>query len=173
METNQPKTGKIALIYGAITGAIGIVFGLMLYSMDMHYDRGAGVQVTQILILAAGIVIGVLQFKKASNGLLSISEALKVGAGVALIAGILGIIWFFVLSNVIEPDFMDKIYELGKVEAMEQNPNLTAEQIEQGIEMQKKFAWIGYPIILIFNIVIGLVVGLIAGLIFKKQETAY
>jgi hypothetical protein len=36
-----------------------------------------------------------------------------------------------------------------------------------------KYFWIGYPFILIINIIIGLVIGLIGGLIFKKQKPAY
>jgi len=173
MEENKPKTGKFALNFGILTGVIGVVFAIMLFVMDMHYEQGAAIQITQTVILAIGIVLGILQFKKANGGLLNVSEALKVGAGVALIAGIIGLIWFFTLTNVLEPGYMDKMYEIGKVTAMEQNPNLTAEQIDQGIEMQKKFAWISYPVILIINIVIGLVVGLIAGLAMKKQEAAY
>ncbi|WP_405382612.1 DUF4199 domain-containing protein [Maribacter sp. LLG6340-A2] len=173
MEENQPKTGKFALNYGLITGIIGIIFGIMLYIMDMHYEQGAAIQITQTLILAAGIVLAIIQFKKAGDGLLSISEALKVGAGVALIAAICGLIYFFILSNVIEPDYMDKVFEIGKVKAMNDNPNLTEEQIDQGIEMQKGFAWISYPVILIINVVIGLIVGLITGLILKKEEAAY
>lgn len=169
----EPQTGKFALNYGALTGAVGVVFAIMLFAMNMHYDQGIGVQVTQTLILAAGIVIAILQFKKAGDGLINISQALKVGAGVALIAGIIGLIWFFALSNLLEPEFMDKMYKIGEVKAMEQNPNLTAEQINQGIEMQKSFAWISYPVILIMNVVIGLVVGLITGLIVKKEEAAY
>ena len=173
MEENQPKTGKYSLNFGLITGGIGIVFAIMLFTMDMHYERGIGVQAVQIGILAAGIIFGIIQFKKANLGFLSISEALKLGAGIALISGILGLIWFFVFSNLIEPDFMDNMYELGKEQAMSDNPGLTEEQMDQGIEMQKKFAWISYPVILIINIIIGLVVGLIGGLIMKKQEPAY
>jgi hypothetical protein len=173
MEENQPKTGKYSLNFGLITGGIGIIFAIMLFTMDMHYDRGIAVQAVQIAILAAGIIFGIIQFKKANSGFLSISEALKLGAGIALISGILGLIWFFVFSNLIEPDFMDNMYELGKEQAMADNPSLTEEQMDQGIEMQKKFAWISYPVILIINIIIGLVVGLIGGLIMKKQEPAY
>ncbi|ASV31888.1 DUF4199 domain-containing protein [Maribacter cobaltidurans] len=173
MEENKPKTGKYALNFGVITGVVGVVFAIMLFTMDMHYEQGAAVQITQTVILAVGIVLGILQFKKSNNGFLSISESLKVGAGVALIAGIIGLIWFFVLSNVVEPDYMDKMYEIGKVKAMEQNPKLTSEQIDQGIEMQKKFAWISYPVILVINVIIGLIVGLITGLVAKKQEAAY
>ncbi len=170
MEENQAKTGKISFTFGLLTGGLGIIFALMLFSMDLHYERGMGVQGVQIAILAAGAVLAIIQFKKENLGFLTLSEALKVGAGVALIAGILGLLWFFLFSNFIEPDFMDKMYEVGKQQALADNPKLTGEQVDQGIEMQKKFAWLTYPIILIFNIIIGLVVGLITGLIVKKQK---
>lgn len=173
MEENQPKTGKFSLNYGLLVGGVSVVFGIMLYTMDMQYERGIAVQGTQIAILAAGILLGIYQFKKDNSGYLQISEALKIGAGVALIAGLIGLIYFFVLSNFIQPDYMDQMYEIGKQEALQDNPKLTEEQIDQGIEMQKKFAWVAYPIIIIFNILIGLVVGLVGGLIFKKQKPAY
>ncbi len=173
MEENQPKTGKFALNYGLITGGAGIVFGIMLYMMDMQYEQGIAIQGIQIAILAAGIVWAIVQFKKANLGFLNISHALKVGAGVALVAGIIGLIYFFLFSNFIEPDFMDNLSEIGKQKALEDNPQLTEAQIDQGMEMQKKFAWVSYPIILIFNVIIGLVVGLITGLIMKKQKPAY
>ncbi|MGC1514373.1 MAG: DUF4199 domain-containing protein [Maribacter sp.] len=173
MEQNEAKTGKYALNFGALTGAVGVIFGIMLFTMDLHYEQGAAIQITQTLILVAGVVLGIVQFKKANGGFLNVSHALKVGAGVALIAGIIGLIWFFTLSTVVEPGYLDKVYEIGKTTALEQNPELTEEQIDQGIEMQKKFAWIAYPVILIINIIIGLVIGLITGLIMKKEEAAY
>ncbi|MGB3150504.1 MAG: DUF4199 domain-containing protein [Maribacter sp.] len=173
MDENKPKTGKYAFNYGLITGGVTIIFAVMLFTMDMHYERGVAVQAVQIAILAAGIIFGITQFKKANSTYLSLSEALKLGAGIALISGILGVLWFFVFSNLIEPDFMDNMYELGKQQAMADNPSITEEQMDQGIEMQKKFAWISYPVILIINIFIGLIVGLIGGLILRKQESAY
>lgn len=172
MEENQPKTGKYALNFGLLLGIVSVVFGVMLYSMDMHYDQGWGVRGVQIALMIAAIMFGILQFKKANEGFLTISEALKLGAGISLVAAIIGIIYFYLLSNFIEPDFMDKMYEIGKQTAMENNPKLTEEQIDQGIEMQKGFAWLTYPIILIFNILMGLIFGLIGGLIMKKQKQA-
>lgn len=173
MEENQPETGKFALNYGLLTGLIGVVFGVMLFVMEMHYEQGAAIQITQTLILAAGIIFAIIQFKKAGDGFLSISNALKVGAGVALIAAIVGLLYFFILSNIIEPGYMDKVYEIGKIKAMADNPSLTEEQINQGIEMNKSFAWISYPILIIINVLIGLIFGLITGLILKKEEAAY
>jgi hypothetical protein len=171
MEGNQPTTGKYALNFGLITGAVGVVFGVMLYTMDMHYERGWAVQGTQVAILAAGIIFGIIQFKKANAGFLTLSEALKLGAGIGLIAALLGLAYFFILSSVIEPEYMDKVFEIGKQQAMVDNPKITEEQMDQSIEMQKKFAWVSYPIIIIMNIVIGLIVGLIGGLIMKKQNS--
>ncbi len=173
MEENQPKTGKFALNYGVLLGVVSVVFGLMLFSLDMHYDQGWAIRGVNLALIVVAIIFGISQFKKANEGFLNISQALKLGAGIAVVAGIIGIIYFFLLSNVIEPDFMDKMYEIGKEKAMADNPQLTEEQIDQGIEMQKNFAWLTYPIILIFNIIIGLVIGLIGGLIMKKQKPAY
>ncbi len=173
MEVNQPKTGKFALNYGLILGIVSVIFGVMLFTMDMHYDQGWAIRSVNLALVVIAIILGISQFKKANEGFLSISQALKLGAGIALIAGIIGIIYFFLLSNVIEPDYMDKMYEIGKEKAMADNPKLTEEQIDQGIEMQKGFAWLTYPIILIFNIIVGLVIGLIGGLIMKKQKPAY
>ena len=173
MEENQPKTGKFALNYGVLLGVVSVVFGLMLFSMDMHYDQGWAIRGINLALTVVAIIFGVSQFRKANEGFLTISQALKLGAGIAVVAGIIGLIYFFLLSNVIEPDYMDKMYEIGKEKAMTDNPKLTEEQIDQGIEMQKSFAWLFYPIGLIINIVIGLVIGLIVGLIMKKQKPEY
>lgn len=173
MEENQPKTGKFALNYGLLTGLVGVVFGVMLFVMEMHYEQSAAIQITQTLILAAGIIFAIIQFKKAGGGFLNLSNALKVGAGVALIAAIVGLLYFFILSNVIEPGYLDKVYEIGKIKAMTDNPSLTEEQVDQGIEMQKGFAWIMYPVGIVINVLIGLFFSLITGLILKKEEAAY
>ena len=173
MEEIEPKTGKFALNYGLLTGLVGVVFAVMLLVLEMHYEQGTAIQITQTLILAGGIIFAIIQFKKAGGGFLSLSNALKVGAGVALIAAIVGLLYFFILSNVIEPGYMDKVYEIGKIKAMADNPSLTEEQINQGIEMNKSFAWISYPILIIINVLIGLIIGLITGLILKKEEAAY
>lgn len=170
MEENQPQTGKFALNFGVLLGVVSVVFGLMLYSMDMHYDQGWAIRSIGLILTVAAIVLGIIQFKKANEGFLTLSEALKLGAGIALIAAIISIIYFFLLSNVIEPGYMDKMYEIGKETAMADNPKLTDEQLDKMIEMQKSFAWLTYPIILIFNIIIGLIIGLITGLILKKQR---
>lgn len=173
MEEQQPKTGKFALNYGLLLGAVFIVFGVMLYTQKMHYEMSTPVMVVSIVLMAAAIFVAVNAFKKANEGYLTISESLKVAVGVALVATILSLAYQYVLTNFIEPDFMDKAMEIAKPKAMAQNPSMTEEQWEQGVEMQKSFAWIQYPVGLIMNSVIGLILGLITGLILKKSKPEY
>ncbi|PCJ93395.1 MAG: DUF4199 domain-containing protein [Flavobacteriaceae bacterium] len=173
MEEIQIKPKKIILTYGTLLGIILIVFSLMLFSMDMQYERGFAVQGVQFLFIIAAAVIGVVQFKKVNEGFLKLSEALKIGAGVALIGGIIGTLYFLVFSNFIEPDFMVNSYEIGKQQALEANPKLTSEQIDQGIEIQKKFFSVFLIVGILFQVIIGLVAGLIGGLILKKAKPDY
>ncbi|MDF0706105.1 DUF4199 domain-containing protein [Flagellimonas okinawensis] len=173
MEEQKVKTGKFALNYGLLSGLISVVFGVMLYTQKMHYETSTAVIVISIVILASIIFLGVNAFKKANGGYLSISEALKIGVGIALVGAIVSLIYQYVLTTFIEPDFMDKAMELAKPKAMAQNPNMTEEQWQQGVEMQKGFAWVQYPILLIMNSILGLIIGLITGLILKKSKADY
>ncbi|MEM0934187.1 MAG: DUF4199 domain-containing protein [Bacteroidota bacterium] len=173
MDENQPKPGKFALRFGLILGAISMVFNIMLMSQGLHYEQTLPIQIIGIVILTTVVIIGIQQFKKANGGFLALGDALKLGTGIAVVAAVIGLLYFFILSNFIEPGFMDKVYEIGKEKALVDNPELTEEQIDQGIAMQKKFAWIAYPVILIIQAVIGLVAGLVGGLIFKKAKPDY
>ncbi len=173
MEENEVKTKKFTVQYGLLGGLVGVVFGIMLFSMDLHYDRSAAIQGIQFGILGVFVVIGILQFKKANGSYLTIKQALKIGAGIGLIAALIGTVYFLILSNVIEPDYLEKAGEISKVQAFEDNPRLTQEQWDQGMEIQKKFFPILLAIGLIMSALFGLVIGLITGLIAKKDKASY
>lgn len=161
------------MTYGSLFGLAGIAFNVILFSMDMHYEQGWDVRIIGILLMVAAIVWGTLEFKKANAGYLKIVDALKLGVGIGLIGAFFSLIWYALLTNVIEPDYMDKAMEIAKAKTFEENPDITEEQWAQGVEMQKSFAWVFYPIAIIINMLIGLVIGLITGLILKKQKPAY
>ena len=172
MEETKPKTGKYALTYGLILGAISVVFILMLYSLDMHYQGGPMVMGISLIITIAMIVIGMMQFKKDNNGFMSFGEGLKIGVGIGLIAGIIGIIFNQILAGVIDPEMMNKAMEYQKGMLME-TTKMTPEQIDAQMEMGKKFTTPSMQIIfgLIYSIVASLLLSLIPALILKKKET--
>lgn len=170
MEANPPKTGKFSFIYGLILGGLGVIFGLMLFMSDAHTSQGPVNSIISIVMSIGVIFWGILNFRKANEGYLTIGQALKLGAGIALIAGIISVLYTILLSNVLDPDFPSKIMDARLAEVAQ---DMTPEQLQQQKEMGLKFWWFGYPVILIVNIIIGLVIGLVGGLIFKKAQPDY
>ena len=172
MEENQPKIGKFSLNYGLILGLISVVFSVMLFTMDAHYSRDPANSIISIAIMAAVTIWGIISFRKANGGYLTLGQGVKLGIGIALISGIIAIIYTLVLSNVMDPEFAMKVAEAQKAADMEAG-QMTAEQMQQRYDGTVNYFWISYPFILIFSIVVGLVLGLIGGLIFKKAKPAY
>ena len=172
MENQELKTSKYALRYGLILGGISIVFGIMLYSLDMQYEQGWQIGLVNIIIMIAVIIMAIIAFRKDNGGLLSLGQALKVGIGTALIAGILGIIYQMVLMNVLDPDFMANMMEIRKGEMIAQNPNMTQDEIDAASEMMQKFSGPGITIAfgLIGSVFFGFIFSLIGGLILKRSE---
>lgn len=172
METNTPNTGKFALTYGLILGGISVVFALMLYSLDMHYQGGMMVLGVSLLITIAVIVLGMVQFKKANNGFMSFGQALKIGVGIGLIGGIIGIVFNQLMAGVIDPDMMEKATAYQKGLLLE-STQMTPEQVDAQMEMGKKFTTPSMQIVfgLIYSVVVSFIISLIPALILKRQET--
>ncbi|MRH99961.1 DUF4199 family protein [Kriegella sp. EG-1] len=170
MNDNQPKIGKFSWTYGLLLGAASVVFGIILFSMEMHYEQGWAIRIVGVVLMIAAIVLAVSQYKKANLGFLKLVDAIKLGAGIGVVSAIISLIWYALLTNVIEPDFMDKAMEVAKVQAMAQNPQMTDEQWQKGVEIQKSFAWLAYPIGIVVNVIFGLIIGAIVGAIMKKSD---
>ncbi|WP_419211844.1 DUF4199 domain-containing protein [Maribacter sp. X9] len=175
MEITQAKTGKFALNYGIILGVLSIIFSLMLYMAGMQYDQSIVLFFVRLAIMTGVIIFGIYKFREANNDTLTISEAIKVGIGMALIGTIIGIIYQMIFMSVIEPDFMKNMMEAQKMEMIAKNPNMTQEQIDNASEMMQKFSgpYLSAAIGLIGGLFLGLIISLIGGLILKKQEAAY
>ena len=168
METS-PKLGTYNYRFGAIAAGIGIVFSIMLFSMDMTYNQSSVIQTINILIPASLSIMAILTFKKDNVGLLSLKQAIKLGVGVFLVAGIIGLTYFTIFINFIEPDFITNTAALQADALREAQPTMSEEIIEMQQTNTEKYFYISYPFILIFNVLIGLLVGLITGLFTKKS----
>ena len=171
MEENQPKTGKYALNFGLLLGVVSVVFAFMLYTADMHYQGGIPVMLISLALSLAALIIAMIQFKKANNGYMSFGQALKIGVGVCLIGGIIGIIFNQIMANVIDPDMMAKAMGFQKNQLLE-TTKMTVEQVDAQMEMGKSFSTPTMQIVfgLIFSIVIGFVLSLVPALVLKKNE---
>ena len=168
METS-PKLGTYNYRFGLIAAGIGIVFSLMLYFMDMLYNQSPIIQAINIIIPSTLAILAIQTYKKDNEGLLSLKQSIKMGVGVFLVAGIIGLLFFTILINTIEPDFITNTAQMQADALREARPEMDESKIQMQQENTEKFFYASFPIILIFNLLIGLVVGLVTGIFTKKS----
>ena len=171
MENQQTPSKKIALNYGLYLAALSILLHVSLFAMGKHLEQDWKVNVIGIAITAVLITLGIKKYKEANGGLLTLGQGLKTGISIALISTVIYIVYTLLFLNVIAPDTMEQGLELAR-QKLEENPNMSDEQIDAAIAMQKKFQSPGIlaAVMLIFSLFIGFVISLIASLVMQKKE---
>lgn len=172
MEENKLTIKSTILTYGLILGGISVAFNLMLYFLETHYQQNAAAGYVGIALIIGVLMYAFIVFKKHNEGYLSLSEALKIGLGISLIAGLIGVLYTFVLSEFLDPDMMNKALDLQFEKMRVENPEMSQEQLDMSREMADKFS---SPLLrsafqLIGALFIGFIISLIGGLIVKKSR---
>ena len=138
MESQQKPTNKIMLNYGVILGIVLILINVIIYAMGMIYDQDWKTGSIGIIAMIAVIFTGIKKFREFNDGFLSIGNALKTGLGIAIIGAIVSLVYTLIFMNFIEPEFIANTMAGAEQKMIEQNPNLTDEQIEQGLAFTEK-----------------------------------
>lgn len=175
METQTASVKKIALPYGLILALATIVISVIVYVTGMTYEQPWWQSLLNFLIMTACIVYALKAFKKDNGGFLSIGESLKTGLAVALVAGIIGSIFTYIFVSFIEPDFAINMLEATRVKMIDQNPNMTEEQMEMALGMTEKMMSPGIMVAIgiIASLFFGFIISLISGLIMKQNKPAH
>lgn len=144
----------------------------MLFFLDMHYTQESAVNWINWAITITVLILAIYSYRKSNDGFLSLSEALKLGLGISVISALIAIIYTYILVNFLDPDTIEKTIEVTQNKMLDENPEMTQEQIDLAKEMQLKFSSIGVisTMILIFSLVFGFIVSLITGLILKRNR---
>lgn len=144
----------------------------MLFFLDMHTQQSPAVGIVSVVIMIGVLMFAFIQFKKANEGFLSLGEALKLGLGISLVAAILGIIYSFVLTEVMDPGMMQKVLDMQMETIRANNPEMSQEAMDATRSMSEKFSTplIRSAIQLIIALFIGFIISLIGGLILKKSR---
>tara|TARA_B100000287_G_scaffold331522_1_gene316393 strand:- start:9597 stop:10121 length:525 start_codon:yes stop_codon:yes gene_type:complete len=172
MENKKPSPAKYSINFGLINGSFGIILGLMLYALDMHYQNDPIVQIIAALVGIFIIMFGIIQFKNENKGFLNLSDALKLGLGISLVGGLISVVFNYLMMNFIDPDTLEKGFEFAKQKMLSNDPEMSVETANQFIEMSKGFYT---PISMalttvIVSLIFGFIVSLIGGLIVKKSQ---
>jgi hypothetical protein len=174
METPTASVKKIALPYGLLLALSSIVVSVIVYVLGMTYEQPWWQSALNILAMLGFIIYGIKAFKMDNEGYLSLGEALKMGLAIALVAGLIGAVFSYLFVTVIEPDFAVNMLEATRVKMIEDNPNMTQEQMDMAIGISEKM--MGPGVIIAFSIIgslfIGFIISLITGLIMKNNRPA-
>jgi ABC-type spermidine/putrescine transport system permease subunit II len=172
MENQKITTVKTALNFGLILGGISLVYSLMLFFLDMHYQGETATSLIGYTLLIGLVLWAIMHFKKNNDGYISLSEALKTGVGTVLISAIIVCIYTIVMIQYLDPEFLDKSIEYQKQKMLQENPEISLESVNKMFSMQKEFSgpFIISGFIIIFNLFFGFIISLIVGLIVKKSK---
>ena len=172
MEIQKASVKKIALPYGAVLGLVTVLLSVVVYVMDLTYEQPWWQGVLAMIMIIVCTVMGIKAFKKDNSGFLSLGEAIKVGLAIALIASIIGVAFNLVFMNFIEPDFTANLLAVAETNMLEQNPNMTQEQIDMamGISETMMSPLILSALSIIWVLFLGFIVSLIAGLVMKVNR---
>lgn len=166
---------KIILSNGFLLGLTTIAIAVIMYVTGLVYTMNWLAGVIGFLAMIAFIVLGIANYKKENNTYISLGQAMKIGVGVALIAGIIGAVYQYVFLNYIDTEYLSKMMEIQQQQMIEKNPNLTQEQLDMAASMGETFSSPGilFGIGIISNLFFGFIIALIAGLAMKKTEDSF
>ncbi|SDB23922.1 Protein of unknown function [Flavobacteriaceae bacterium MAR_2010_188] len=170
---NQPITTKqTAIHYGTILGIASVFLSVILYVLNMHMEQNWVSGLIGVAIIIVVISLGISKFKKLNGNILSLSQALKTGLGIALIGALISIAYTLIFMYIIEPDYMSQMQDVQRQAMIEQNPDMTQDQMDKAAQMMGIFSSpIAVSIIaMVYTLFIGFVVSLIAGLIMKNDK---
>ena len=172
MEDQNLELKKYISQYGALLGGISVVFGLMLFSMDMHYQNETSTTIVSLVLTLGVIVFAQYSYRKDNEDFMSLSQGIKMGLGIGAVSGLINVAYFLVLSNILDLEMMNKALEMGMNQFLDQNPEASQDTINQVESMQEKFSGpiISSSFLIIASLLTSFVISLITGLILKRNR---
>ena len=160
------------LHYGTILGLISIAFALMIFFLDLHYAQENSVSLVNYGISVLVLIIALLDYRKNSNGNLSLKDSIKMGMGVFLISSFYVSVYTIILINFLDQETLTKSLEVTEMKILEQNPEISEDQLDQILSFQEKFStqFVIVTVLIIFSLISGFFSSLILGLILKKSR---
>ena len=160
------------LHYGNILGLVSVVFALMIFFLDLHYAQENSINLVNYGISVSVIIIALLDYRKTSAGILSLGDSIKIGIGIFLISAIYISIYTVILLNFLDTETLTKSLEVTEMKILEQNPEISEEQLDQILSFQEKFStpFVIITVLIIFSLISGFFSSLILGLVFKKSR---
>ena len=171
MTEPQPSVTSVALKYGFITALAGIVYSLIIMVADLGDNRL--LSSLAYLILIAGIVLAMKQYKAINHGFMSYGQGLGIGTLVSAVFGLLSGLFMWIYTSFVDAGYMDRMMEKQREVMLDQG--MSDEQVDAGMAMAENFQG---PLAMIFGgligaVVVGFLLSLIISAIMKNNRPEF
>ena len=170
---NSTSVKSVAYPFGIALALYSILYLVLIYVFNISETNWI-VGIISTIIQIAIFIFSLTTFKKKNGNLISLKQALKVGLGVGVIAGLIVAVYTFIHYTYIYPEFLQNMYDTQVLAMSEQG--LTAEQMEGGLTWLEYTSspWLYSVVAIIGNLLFAFVVSLLTGLIIRNdQKQAY
>jgi len=161
-----------ALKFGLYTSAAYILVSLVFYVLDV--DKTSWLQYLVFLVLIAGIVLGIIQFRdKHSGGFLSYGKCFSTGVLISLVVGLIMAVYIYLFMTYFDPGQIEEMAELAEQKLVDQG--LSDEEIDQTMVIARKFmSPVFSAISSVFSMAFGgAIISLIAAAFLKKNDDSF
>lgn len=178
-EAIKKKSNQTSINYGIIFGLILIIELIIGYVFNIDGSNGFyGVIINVLnffLLPFIFIYISANYFKnKINDGFISISETIKTGVIVGVIASLTYGVFYFIFDLII-PEFKEELFEKTLEISKDKFKNMSSEQVKMSVDMMKMalkpiFA---IPVTILMNSFISIIHSLIVAAIIKKPRPIF
>lgn len=170
MDDQKKSSFQASFMPGVFLGIALVIFSLVMYLLGV--DMQSGWQYLSLIIMVIGLYWSMITNRDRNlQGNMSYGQAFGTGFWTGLIATIIGAIFTYVYVVYIDPGFADQILANAEEKMLEQNPNMSDEQLDMALSMTEKFT---SPIMIalwgfVANVIFATILSLIIA-IFAKRE---
>ncbi|MCC7400870.1 MAG: DUF4199 domain-containing protein [Chitinophagaceae bacterium] len=163
----EPKKPLSHIVAGLIISGVLIIFSLIIYFLGL---QNSWINYLQYGIIIAGLAIFINLYGNAKNNNVSFGNLFSYGFKTTAFIALL-VIAFFVIFFLAFPDVKEKGFEVAR-QKMEEQGNLTQDQIDQAMGTFRKAFWvITIGGIIFIYAVVGAAGSLLGAAITKKNPT--
>ncbi|NTW23935.1 MAG: DUF4199 domain-containing protein [Lentimicrobium sp.] len=175
--SNEMKSGGVSLFnhalkFGLFTSGAYILVSLLFYVLDV--DKSSWVQYLVFLVLIAGIVLGIIQYRdKHAGGFLSYGKCVTAGILISVVVGLVMAVYIYLFMTYFDPGQIEEMAEMAEQKLVDQG--MSDEEIDQAMVIARKFmSPVFSAVSSVFSMAFGgAVISLIAAAFLKKNDDSF
>lgn len=143
MEPENKTKKKISVVrnslnYGVILGVVLIVISMLMYVLNLSNQSFS--QYLSLFVILVGIILGILNYRKNINGgYITYGQSLGSGVLIGLFSSVIVSVYTIIFFKFIDPGMITEILNKAEENMLEQNPNMTDEQLGVAMSYTRKF----------------------------------